>query len=137
MSRRIRIAEIMTPDVITVSPSTPMSEVRRILTRGSFHHLPVLDGDTPVGMISTNDMLRIMQKQTMASGQDRNDAIDRAATVAEVMQTDLITMRENDHVERAVDLLAEGERHSVLIVDGDEKLVGIVTNVDVLEWLFD
>lgn len=136
MPRRTRISEIMTRAVVSVDPTTPMSEVRQILTREAFHHLPVVEGRTPIGMISTNDLLRVVQKDSLTA-EDRNDAIDRATRVADTMQTDLITMREDDTVERAIELLADGERHSVLVVDRDEALVGIVTNIDVLEWLFD
>ncbi len=44
MPQRARVSEIMTNDVVTVDASTPMSEVRRILTREDFHHLPVVAG---------------------------------------------------------------------------------------------
>jgi CBS domain-containing protein len=127
----------MTREVVTVDPSTPMSEVRRILTDEDFHHLPVVSGTTPFGMVSSHDLLRLMKKQEILSGEDRDEAIDRATTLEQTMKTDLVTMRHDDTVERAIDLLADGERHSVLVVDADEALVGIVTNIDVLEYLFD
>ncbi len=136
MPRRTRITEIMTRDVVSVDPSVPMSEVRRILASEAFHHLPVLEGETPVGMISSNDLLRVMRKQALVDGEDRDEALDRATSVEQTMQTDLVTVREDDTVDRAIDLLADGERHSVLVVDREEALVGIVTNIDVLDWLF-
>jgi CBS-domain-containing membrane protein len=46
-------------------------------------------------------------------------------------------MRSDETVEHAIDLLASGERHSLLIVDREEALAGIVTNIDLLEYLFD
>ncbi len=137
MPRRARVSEIMTREVVTVDPSTPMSEVRRILTNEDFHHLPVVSGTTPVGMVSSHDLLRVMKKQEILSSKDRSEAIDRATTLEQTMQTDLVTARHDDTVERAIDLLADGERHSVLVVDADEALVGIVTNIDILEYLFD
>lgn len=137
MPRRTLISEIMTTDVVTLDVGAKISEARRILSDGSFHHLPVVDGDQLVGIISSNDLLRLMQRYPTASKIDLNDTLDAVTTVKETMQTDLVTMRDNDTVERAIDLLASGERHSLLIVDRDESLAGIVTNIDLLDYLFD
>ncbi len=136
MPRRIQISEVMTPDVVTVEVSSPMSQVRKILLHEKFHHLPVVDGERLVGIISTNDLIRIMQKLPVANEDDLNDTLDGATSVKEAMQTDLITMRADETVERAIDLLADGDLHSLLVVDKDEALAGIVTNIDLLEYLF-
>ncbi|MCP4035707.1 MAG: CBS domain-containing protein [bacterium] len=136
MPRRIQISEVMTPDVVTVEVSSPMSQVRKILLHEKFHHLPVVDGERLVGIISTNDLIRIMQKLPVANEDDLNDTLDGATSVKETMQTDLITMRADETVERAIDLLADGDLHSLLVVDKDEALAGIVTNIDLLEYLF-
>ena len=57
------------------------------------------------------------------------------ATVASLMQRNVVTMRSDENVERALDLLAAGAIHSVLVLDANEELVGIATNIDLLEYL--
>jgi acetoin utilization protein AcuB len=138
MPGKTLISEVMTHDVVTIDVRAPMSQVRKILTSQKFHHLPVVDeadGDQLVGMISSTDLIRVMHTLPPASG-ELNDALDKATSIKETMQTDLFTMRQDGSVERAIDLLAGGEMHSLLIIDRDEALVGIVTNIDLLEYLF-
>ncbi len=130
------ISEIMTRDVVTVEVSAPMSEVRTLLTTGKFHHLPVVEGDQLVGIVSTNDLIRVTHKISAANLDDLNDTLDRTTSLKKIMQSDLSTLRPNETAECAIDLLATGERHSILVVDRDDALVGIITNIDILEYLF-
>jgi CBS domain-containing membrane protein len=137
MPRRTLISEIMTTELVTVDVDTPMSQVRKVLSEEKFHHLPVVAGGQLVGVISSTDLIRVMQKLPIANDTDLNDTLDRATAIENIMETDLVTMRCDETVDRAIDLLATGERHSLLIVDRDEALAGIVTNIDLLDYLFD
>lgn len=137
MPRRTIISEIMTKDVVTLDVLAPISEARRILSKGPFHHLPVVDGEQLVGIVSSNDLLRLMKRYPTATKADLSDTLDAVTTLEKTMQTDLVTMRDYETVDRAIDLLASGELHSLLIVNRDDNLVGIVTNIDVLDYLFD
>ena len=52
------ITHWMTRDPVTISPETTVKEaLDMMLTRG-FRHLPVVDGTTPVGMVSMRDLSR-------------------------------------------------------------------------------
>jgi CBS-domain-containing membrane protein len=136
MPHRTHISEIMTREIITIDVRARMSEVREILTTQKFHHLPVVDGEQLVGIVSTNDLIRVTK--SLPTPNDRlDDVLDQTTSIKETMQTDLLTMRTDASVERAIDLLAGGEMHSILIIDRDEVLVGIVTNIDLLNYLFD
>ena len=46
-----RAREWMTADPVTVSPDTPLAGALALMTQHGFHHLPVVDGDQPVGMV--------------------------------------------------------------------------------------
>ena len=54
------IAEVMTTEVITVDRSQALSEVYDLFESRSIHHLPVMDGQRPVGMVSATDVLRLV-----------------------------------------------------------------------------
>lgn len=50
------VAEVMTVEVITATPTTTVLEAMSLMTRLRKRHLPVLQGQTPVGMISQGDL---------------------------------------------------------------------------------
>lgn len=56
-SRELRVAEIMTSPVITVTPEHTIEECMRIVTAHHIRHLPVVDGDHLAGMISIGDLV--------------------------------------------------------------------------------
>lgn len=56
-SRDIRVSDIMTRDVVVVSPRSRSRECMALMSSRRIRHLPVVDGDQPVGMLSIRDIL--------------------------------------------------------------------------------
>ncbi len=57
-SKVTQVAEIMTWPVITVTPSTSVDECMRRMSSHGIRHLPVIDGEELVGIISSKDLMR-------------------------------------------------------------------------------
>ena len=55
-SSEARVREWMTPDPITVAPSTPVEEAGRVMLEKGFRHLPVVEDERPVGIVSIRDL---------------------------------------------------------------------------------
>ncbi|CAN7433295.1 CBS domain-containing protein [Variovorax sp. LjRoot290] len=56
-SKEVLVAELMTPDVLTVTPATRTRECMTLMSQKRIRHLPVVDGDRVVGMISIRDLM--------------------------------------------------------------------------------
>ncbi|MFZ4745381.1 MAG: CBS domain-containing protein [Sphingomonas sp.] len=69
----VNAGDVMTANVTTVSPSTTINEAMELMDRGYFRHLPVLDEDALVGIISVRDVVRakidhhVEENQTLVS----------------------------------------------------------------------
>ena len=98
--------------------------------------MPIFDGPELMGIISARDLLQLGLGNLMKAGPNLDEALDASFAIRDVMQTDLVTIRDTDTIEQAIDVLADGTIHSVLVVDRNERLVGIATNIDLLEYLF-
>ena len=55
-SSEARVREWMTADPITVSASTPVEEAARTMLDQGFRHLPVVEDERPVGIVSIRDV---------------------------------------------------------------------------------
>lgn len=109
----------MTRDVVTVPPSAKVVDALGTLDANNIRHLPVLDGGRLVGIVSDRDL-------RMALSGD----VD-AATVADVMTHDPLTVPPTTPIEDAARTLSEHRIGCVPVVENDE-VVGILTESDVL-----
>ncbi len=57
-SRDTRVAEIMTPDPMCVSPTDTVANCMQVMTDNRFRHLPVRDNGQLIGLISIGDVVR-------------------------------------------------------------------------------
>lgn len=57
-SKDTPISELMTSNLITVTPDNSVEDCMRLMTNKHIRHLPVLDGETLIGLISIGDVVR-------------------------------------------------------------------------------
>ena len=57
------IADIMTTDVVVVDEDTTVDKCMSLMSQKKIRHLPVMDGETPVGMITVGDLLKVTIKE--------------------------------------------------------------------------
>jgi CBS domain-containing protein len=57
------VSKWMTRDPLTVAPDTPVGEALDQMLSGGFRHLPVMEADTVVGVVSMRDLARSISKE--------------------------------------------------------------------------
>jgi len=135
MRLREPISNVMSSNVTSVDVNDKFSVVRHILLGASFHHVPIVEGRTLVGIISTRDILKLSFDTSGISEDAVDEALDKSFSIAQTMQREIVTIDCDDTVQTAIDLLARGKFHSLPVVDEEGCLVGIVTSIDVLAYL--
>jgi len=126
--RDIAIDKVMTSDPATVSPQSSAAEARRLLESNVIHHLPVVEGDRLVGIVSSSDLLKLHLL-------DDKMAIFARATVDQIMETNVTVLDKNSTLREAVEKLSIGNFHALPVVDRKRRLLGIVTSTDLLNEL--
>lgn len=124
MIYELRVGDVMQKDVISVSPSTPMSELRDILRVNRISGAPVVERGQLVGVISVEDFIR-----WLADGGPQCPIADR-------MSTDVTTIHDDEPLVRAVNKLERsGFGRLPVLTRQDRRVVGVVTKGDIISGL--
>jgi CBS domain-containing protein len=81
-----RARDIMTPDVASVAPDTPLAEIATLLEKRRIKRVPVLDGRRLVGIVSRSDLVRALASASRSATQSGplNDEAIRFMLLAEL-----------------------------------------------------
>ena len=137
MKRNDPISHLMSRSVITAHHGDAISKVRALVREHGVHHIPVVNGDQLIGIISWSDILRVSFGDAFHTDERTVDAtLDHTLSLEQVMQKNPITLAETGTVREAAEILAANSFHALPIVSGS-KLVGIVTTTDLIKYLLD
>jgi CBS domain-containing protein len=120
------IEAIMSTNLITVSPAATLAEARSLMHDNRIHHIPVVDGDKLVGLITLTNVLAA----TDSFLRDDNSRIHaNEIGIKDAMVTDVATVDVNASLRHAA-LFLEKHKIGCLPVLDDDKLIGIITDTD-------
>jgi len=81
-SRDSRIGELMSQNLLTVSPTQTVEEVMALMTENRFRHLPVIDHDKLIGIVTIGDAVKAMLDQQQQTIQQLSGYISGELTAA-------------------------------------------------------
>ncbi|MDQ3247302.1 MAG: CBS domain-containing protein [Pseudomonadota bacterium] len=113
----MRISEVMTRDVKTVTPDQSAREAASFMLDEDTGSIPVMEGDRLIGMITDRDIAI----RGVAEGRGPD------TPVRELMSSGLICAREDDDVEEVAIKMSDAQVRRMPVVDGQERLCGIVS----------
>ncbi len=117
----VLVAEVMTPEVVTVEPSASIAEAAKRMIQEEKGPLPVVDGDRPVGMVTDRDIIARVVAEERDPG---------SLTVGDIATRELVTIGSDQDVDEAARLMDEHQLDRIVVVEG-ERLVGIISEADV------
>lgn len=134
MNVKETIERIMTRNVVTLLEEENLEQVRDKISRHAFHHLPVMDGEKLVGMLSQRDML----KHTMsgidraASARAREARYLETTFVRDIMTTEVVTIAPAQTLQDAARLMLRHRVGALPVVTPGLTLLGIITESDIV-----
>lgn len=123
----MRVVDLMTADVITVSPETPIKAAARLMVRNKVSGLPVCDEDScVVGIITEADFLRLEVAREEA------DDLQPVERVEQVMHRSVLTIAPDATVAEAARTMVVNDVNRLPVTDGKRKSLGIISRLDVV-----
>lgn len=117
-----KIKEVMTPEVRVIAPESTVLEAAQRMKELDVGSLPVLDGDTLLGMVTDRDIV----VRLVAAG-DHADA----TAVREVMTAPIVFCFEDQDIEDVARLMEVQQIRRLIVLNADRRLAGIVSLGDI------
>jgi CBS domain-containing protein len=146
----LKARDIMSRDVISVSPSTTIEELARILVDKRISGAPVVnENGEMIGIVTENDLVRknkkfhiptiirlfdafiMLQSQSMIEEEIKAMA---AVTVSDIYKKEVITVTEETQVDEIASIMSEKKVHLIPVVEG-KSIKGIIGKIDIIKGL--
>ncbi|MGA9597408.1 MAG: CBS domain-containing protein [Acidimicrobiia bacterium] len=123
----MRVVDLMTSDVITASPDTPIKAAARLMVRNKVSGLPVVDENTKVvGIITEADFLRLEVAREEA---EDPKPVER---VEQVMNRSVLTITPDATVTEAARIMVVNDINRLPVTDTNGRSLGIISRLDVV-----
>lgn len=135
MKNYVPVSTIMTQNVVKLNISDDLTKAESLFKKHHIRHIPVVNGNTIIGMLSYTDLLRISFVDAVDDEEEIVDAtVYNLFTVEQVMAKKITTVTPETSIKETAEILATKEFHALPVCNGN-LLVGIVTTTDLIKYL--
>jgi len=135
MKKRTPVSEIMSKHLITLNSTDTLETAESLFKKNKIRHIPVVNGEHIIGMLSYTDLLRISFVDAVDDDDENVESIVyNMFTIEQVMTKNIVSVTADTTIKEVAEILAVKEFHALPIVD-DKKLVGIMTTTDLIKYL--
>lgn len=131
MSTKIKAKEIMTKKVIVGNISNKPSQLIEFMNTSKIQHLPITENDKLVGIVSINDLFKLVSKESEASNNVSYTNLDEKYSVGNFMTKNVKSVGEEATLEEILEILSEGSFQALPVTENGE-IRGIISNRDIV-----
>ena len=125
------VANCMTKNPITIAPDVGIDEAAKIMDKGHFRRLPVVEHGKLVGFFTNRDLLRASPSAATTLDRFEMRTLLSKIKVADVMQKNVITVTDTTTIEEAALVMAREKIGGVPVLSEVGKVVGIISSTDI------
>ena len=124
----VTVDEFTTPEPVTATEDLSIDELQRLMEKHGIRHLPVVRGESVVGVISDRDV-RLVAGLTYAE--------KHQVRAGDVMTPDPLIVSATARLDEVALAMSERKVGSAIVTEADGKLLGIFTATDALNALIE
>ena len=125
------VANCMTKNPITIAPDVGIDEAAKIMDKGHFRRLPVVEHGKLVGFFTNRDLLRASPSAATTLDRFELRTLLSKIKVADVMQKNVITVTDTTTIEEAALVMAREKIGGMPVLSEVGKVVGIISSTDI------
>lgn len=119
----MQVSEIMHKGITTVNVNDSVRRVAELMRQEDIGAVPVLENNRPIGFVTDRDIVI----SCVAEGYSMDKPISHA------MNKDVICVKEDQDIEEATRLMEENQVSRILVVDDNERPIGMISLHDLTE----
>jgi len=131
----MRVNDIMTSPALVIGPTTTVPEAIALMKEHHIRHLPVVEDDRLVGMISRGDLREASITASINADSYELHFMLSRLTIGKLMSRKVFTVTPDAPLVHAAELMTEHKIAGLPVVDEKASVVGIVTESDLLRTL--
>jgi CBS domain-containing protein len=131
------VSEIMRRHFVTLSPADKLDLADDVMKLGRIRHMPVLDGERLVGIVSQRDLLAASLSKALDFEAKERRIFLKSVAVEEAMTRDPVTIAPETSALEAARLLVRRKIGCLPVVDAEGAMVGLVTETDLLRCAYE
>lgn len=128
------VAEVMTPNPISIAPEAPIRKALELMRQGAFRRLPVVEDGQLVGIFCDRDLRQAMSTPVVVHEKHYDDYILDHVQIGNAMTTEVLTITPQDSLAKAAKLMHDRKVGGLPVIENG-SLVGILTESDLLDYL--
>jgi CBS domain-containing protein len=137
MKKKEPVSVIMTASVITVDKNDHnLRDVKEVFRKEKIRHLPVMEGDNLVGIVSKNDLNRLSFGALFDNQGDADEAILDMLSIDQIMSSNPRSVTPETTIKEVAEIFASEQFHSLPVAENG-NIKGIVTSTDVVRYLLE
>ena len=143
LTRSTKAKDVMTREVISVAPETPLYDVAKTMAKHEISGVPVTESRKVVGIISQKDFLTLLAVDDVRnlmdvlaeylSGRGCMKSSVQPRTAREIMKSPVATVSEDTPLAAISAMFAAKRINRVPVLDGEGKMIGIVSRDDIVK----
>jgi acetoin utilization protein AcuB len=127
----MQVRDWMTKEVVRVSGTASLREAAELMKIQKIRHLPVVEGDCLMGIVTDRDVRQAMPSRAMSLEDHEFQNLLDKVRVGDIMTTRVVGVSPDVSITKAAGLMCRNKIGCLPVLD-EEALVGIITESDIL-----
>ncbi|HHT9158939.1 MAG: hypothetical protein A2099_04795 [Planctomycetes bacterium GWF2_39_10] len=131
------VKDIMKTQLVTLNADSKLGFANDIMYLGRIRHLPVVKGENiVVGILTQRDLYRASLTSILTNWKENKEFLD-SIKVSDVMTKNVATINPDATIEESAQVMIDKKIGALPVVKDKNKLVGLITETDVLQYFVD
>jgi CBS domain-containing membrane protein len=124
------VDELMSREVLSLTEDQDLQHLDETMRLFKFRHMPVTENNRLIGLVTQRDVLRISASSLLPGAREQTELLTRAYRVRDVMTRDVKVVHPGTPLTEAARTMHRDKLGCLPVVDGENRLVGILTESD-------